>query len=86
MGYDIPFIKEYRKSSTFIKAFFTFSIGFFLSPLSHSIFWFLFFLIMFEIILATRAGYDFRTRIIMIIASVLGYVLGKLIVNMNITD
>lgn len=81
---SIPFVMEYRKANLGIKAFLAFAIGLFLSPLSYSIYWFLFFLVVFEIVLATRAGYSFKTRIVMIIASVLGFVLGRVIVHMDL--
>lgn len=84
MTINLPFVKEYGKAQLCIKAFLVFAIGLFLSPLSYSLFWFLFFLIVFEILLATRAGYDFRTRIVLIMASVAGYVLGRLLVHMEI--
>lgn len=80
----VPFVSEYRKANLLIKAFLAFAIGLFLSPLSYSVYWFIFFLVVFEIFLATRAGYSFKTRLAMIIASVLGFVLGRIIVHMDL--
>lgn len=79
----IPFVREYKAADLSVKAFLTFSVGLMLAPVSYSFFWFALFLIGFEIIIAKLQGFDFMTRIVMIAASLIGWVLGRLLVKMD---
>lgn len=77
----IPIVYEYKKADLPVKAVIGFTIGFIIAPLSYSVYWFLGFLILSEIFWTVKSGFNFNTRSVMILASVLGWVLGRLIVN-----
>lgn len=80
---NMPLVKEYRRVDLPVKALITFSVGFLLAPLSNSLLWFLLYLVVFEIILASFAGFDLYTRFVIIVASIVGWLLGRLIVNLD---
>jgi len=80
---SLPLVRDYQKTQLWIKALITFSVGFLIAPLSYSLLWFLVYLVVFEVVIAMYAGFDFYTRFVMVTASITGWILGRLIVQMN---
>ncbi len=83
-------LKEFSRSFTPLsEVLISFSMGVLLSPISFGLFWFLLFLIIYEVIyycLVHKAFWDSNTRACVVIYSILGWIVGRSVRGAVIVD